>query len=718
MSADGYTESVPLQDHHRLLEELQAAKLERDKLARELRIIKKRAEINRISLNSQIGLGRSISSEKLKQDLYLRLLLESCPDVILIFDENLRLLLGTKSVTGVIDVEDISFLQGRDLLSITENYDSPVLTREIAGLIKNQIMIGKSLNNGENAGAETENKLEVSSREDKYEIKILPFHNNDSTFSGLLVLIHEVTELVLAKESAEQASKAKSEFLANMSHEIRTPMNAIIGMTHIGLSSEDILKKNNSFARIDEASKHLLGVINDILDVSKIEAGKFDIDMVVFNFEAMLQQAANVVNFRVEEKNQEFSIYIDKAIPKNLIGDDQRLTQVLTNLLGNAVKFTPERGSIRVNTYLLAEENGVCSIKIAVTDNGIGISEEQKASLFHAFTQAESHTSRNYGGTGLGLTICKSIIELMGGEIWIESELGQGSTFTFVVHLKRGESQRQWISDGQGPDSDIRVLVVDDDAYILDDFQGIVQGFGLLCHTAHNGEEALRMVSQNGGYDVYFIDYKMPGMSGMELIDQLDLIHHGEIDPMMIIISFIEQSVFSDERKSGRLDRLLQKPLLPSTIANCINEYFNKRERIKEETAKDHACVFRDRHILLVEDNEVNREILLALLEPTFISIDCAKNGAEAIDLFCGSPEKYELIFMDLQMPVMDGFEATSRIRSMESANAKNVPIIAVTANVFKEDVDKCMEAGMNDHIGKPIDYDEVIGVLQAYLAP
>jgi signal transduction histidine kinase/CheY-like chemotaxis protein len=388
-------------------------------------------------------------------------------------------------------------------------------------------------------------------------------------------------ELEAALERAQAANRAKSNFLSNMSHEMRTPMNAIIGMTLIGKSASDIEKKDYAFEKIEGASNHLLGVINDVLDMSKIEAGKFDLSCEEFNFEKLLQKVINVVNFRVDEKHQRLTVNTSRDIPNNLNGDDQRLAQVITNLLTNAVKFTPENGSINLDARLVNEEYGLCIIQIQVTDTGIGINDEQQSRLFSSFEQAESSTSRKFGGTGLGLAISKHIVELMGGKIWLESRPGAGSTFTFTVLLKRGK----------------------------------------------------------------------------------------------------EENAESSPHKD----------------------------------ASEQQVSFKGRRILLAEDVEINQEIVIALLEPTEIEIDCAVNGKEAVRMFSLKPKSYDLILMDLQMPEMDGFEATHQIRSIEG-QLKKVPIIAMTANVFKEDIEKCLEVGMNDHIGKPLDFNEVMEKLKYYL--
>jgi len=418
-------------------------------------------------------------------------------------------------------------------------------------------------------------------------------------FVALVVLVNTfgtvytktLFELSIAKNEADIATRAKSSFLANMSHELRTPMNAIIGMTSIGLSSADAEQKDYSLKKIDDASKHLLGVINDILDVSKIEAGKFELSETDFNFEKIISRSVNVAGFRADEKKQKFTVDVDKDIPKILFGDEQRLVQVITNLLGNAVKFTPENGSVNLNTYFLGEESGVCTIKIAVTDTGIGISPEQQTKLFKSFQQAEEDTSRKFGGTGLGLVICKNIVEMMRGEIWVESELGKGATFAFTIKMKRGDMGGQ----------------------------------------------------ASGAYEM------------------------------------------TDEQA--------------------------------EKTSAVVPGIFKGHCVLLAEDVEINREIVAVLLGPSLLEIEFAENGEQAVSMFSGAPDKYDLIFMDVQMPEMDGYEATRRIRALDIPQAKDIPIVAMTANVFKDDIEQCLKAGMNSHVGKPLDINEVVDKLRFYLS-
>jgi signal transduction histidine kinase/CheY-like chemotaxis protein len=527
--------------------------------------------------------------------------------------------------------------------------------------------------------------------------------------------LNELNEmLVVAKDQAEDSSRAKSDFLSHMSHEMRTPMNAIIGMTSIGKSAGDVERKDYALGKIENASTHLLGVINDILDMSKIEANKLELSPVDFDFEKMLQKVVNVIFFRVEEKNQTLHVSIDKDIPRRLVGDDQRLTQVITNLLSNAVKFTPEGGSIRLDARFVKEEDGLCTLQIEVEDTGVGISAEQQARLFTSFQQADSSTSRTFGGTGLGLAISKRIVELMDGRIWIESALGEGSAFFFTIQARRGSAVRHsQLAPGVNW-KNIRVLAVDDDTEILEYYKDIAQRFGITCDIAASGQEAIEMLERGEFYDIYFIDWKMPGMNGIELTKKIKERRAG--NSVVTMISSTEWSVIAEDAKAAGVDRFLAKPLFPSTIADCINECLGIEDESEEPANAGVPDVFTGRRVLLAEDVEINREIVLALLEPTELEIDCAENGAEALRLFSENPERYNMIFMDIQMPEMDGLEATRRIRALDVPRAKTVPIIAMTANVFREDIEKCRNAGMNDHVGKPLDLDVVLEKLRTYL--
>lgn len=477
-----------------------------------------------------------------------------------------------------------------DLLSGNDVYEQPLLS------YKNERAIAffRHLSNGWVLGLVTPESRYYSTL-NRMSV-VLPLLGTTLTLILAIILIR----LDFARRKSDDENKKKSMFLANMSHEIRTPINAIVGMTTIGRNSDTIERKDYCFTKIDVASKHLLGVVNDILDMSKIEADKVELSITPFYFEKMLWQAVNINNFRVDEKRQKLNVNLDHAIPKVLCGDDQRIVQVITNLLGNAVKFTPDEGSITLDTNFLGEENGMCIIKIAITDNGIGITPDQQARLFQIFQQAESSTTRKYGGTGLGLAISRRIVELMGGKIWVESEYGKGSSFIFTIKLARGEAVPT--VDTNEPDAEI---------------------------------EAARMVNAGDPLD------KMPA---------------------------------------------------------------------------DINGLFAGRNVILAEDIEINQEIVISLLEPTRLHIECAENGLEAVRIFRQDPGKYDLILMDVQMPAMDGYEATRQIRAINLPQAEAIPIIAMTANVFKEDIDKCLKAGMNSHLGKPLDLNELVKTLLRYL--
>jgi len=550
----------------------------------------------------------------------------------------------------------------------------------------------------------------------------------DSESKDIGAIATDVTELRLiqkelteAKELAERSSTAKSEFLSRMSHEMRTPMNAIIGMTAIAKASDDPVKKEYCLDKIDDASTHLLGVINDILDMSKIEANKFELSFTEFDIERTLMRVINVVNFRVDEKQQTMVINIDPALPQSIISDDQRLSQVLTNLLSNAVKFTPEHGTISLSAGLLHEEKGFCTLQFSVTDSGIGIPLEQQNKLFRSFEQADGGIARKFGGTGLGLAISKSIVEMMGGDIWVSSEEGKGSTFTFTVKAQQGSAARKSLLSSEIRWDTLRVLVVDDAPEVREYFLNLAESIGLYCEVAASGKEACARIEANAAtpFNIIFADWKMPEMDGIELTRLIKTRYGAKA--VVIMISAAAWHDVEKEAADAGVDRFLPKPLFSSLIVDCINQCLDSKHTA-EETALEHRDTaencFAGNHILLAEDIDINREIVMSLLEHTGIVIDCAENGRQAVEMFTANPDTYDMIFMDIHMPEVDGYEATRRIRNMDVPRAAAIPIVAMTANVFREDIERCLAAGMNDHVGKPIDVEEMFEKLRTYMRP
>jgi PAS domain S-box-containing protein len=525
-----------------------------------------------------------------------------------------------------------------------------------------------------------------------------------------------MVQLAKQQAEAEAASKAKSSFLAAMSHEMRTPMNAIIGMTSIGKNSKDAERKDYALHKIEDAAVHLLSVINDVLDISKIEANKLELAPVEFNLERMLQKIVNIINFRMDEKHQKLTVNIDKNLPRFIIGDDHRLSQVILNLLSTAVKFSPERGEIGLNVTLLGEDDGICEVRIVVSDNGIGIPSEQQAKLFQAFQQADSGISREYGGTGLGLSISKHIIELMGGAIWIESEHGKGSQFIFTVKVERGTKNFTSMLAPGIKWENMRILVVDDEPEVCAYFKDLFAQLGLNCDTAADGFEACRSIEEYGSSDIYFVDWRMPGMDGIELTRKIKA-HDRDRPSVVVMISSADWAVIKEMALDAGVSKYLLKPLFSSAIIDCINECLGLHGAVGDDDLEINASGrFAGKKLLVAEDVEINREIIISLLEDTGLSIDCAQNGLEAVEMIMAAPDKYDVVLMDVQMPKMDGLEATRLIRAMTTQRLINLPIIAMTAHVFKSDVEECLAAGMDDHIGKPFDISDVLKKLHKYL--
>jgi signal transduction histidine kinase/CheY-like chemotaxis protein len=524
---------------------------------------------------------------------------------------------------------------------------------------------------------------------------------------GLLIvssiLDREMTEtLITAREQALAGTRAKSDFLSNMSHEIRTPMNAIIGMTRIAENTGDVAKLRYCLSTIGASSAHLLGLINDILDMSKIESGKFELDSVPFDMEKTLIKVCNIINEKIGQKNQNLNILIDPGMHMYYQGDELRFSQVITNLLSNAVKFTPEGGRITVQAEVLAGEEELSRLRFTVKDTGIGMTPQQMGRLFTPFQQADKNITQRFGGTGLGLAISKSIVEKMNGRIWVESFPGEGSSFHFEAELKKIESE----TAVRGVYSGLRALVVEDDEETRNHLVQELENAGIQADTAPGAAGA-------ASYDIVLVDYSLGGKPplGLNTAEELGRIAGG--GRIILLCSFLEWSMIEERAERAGIKRFVTKPIFPSNLLGAINKVLNIEAAKKPERSR--TADFSGLSLLLAEDIEINREIFRAVLDATGITIDIAENGIEAVRKFQKNPGGYDIIIMDVQMPEMNGLEATQAIRALPAEESKKIPIIAMTANVFKEDIEKCLESGMNDHLKKPLEEKALVEKIAFY---
>jgi signal transduction histidine kinase len=516
-----------------------------------------------------------------RQGSYMKLVFDNSPDIIMFLDKKDGLIQCAKTFMQRAKIDSFDKISRK---SYNEIFDPFVDTQTL-----NEIITYFHTSREARRPVTFEKVFDIGNDGNPrhYEILFTPMFDKKDEFQGAFILFHDMTEILGARDRAEQVSRAKSNFLATMSHEIRTPLNAIIGMTNISKNSGEAAHKDYCLAKIEGASVHLLGIINDILDMSKIEENKFELSYTDFELYTMIQRVIGIFEFRLGEKKQQVTLTMTPDLPERIITDEQRLAQVITNLLSNSIKFTPEGGSISISVQRLEDkEPDFCTLEITVSDTGIGIPLEQQGKLFASFVQVDSSISRKFGGTGLGLAISKKIVELMNGEIKIKSEAGKGASFIFTIQAE--------IKANDTP------LSAEDTSVI---------GMG------------------------------------------------------------------ADEE-----------------------DYSGKR-------------------ILLAEDVDINREIVITILSPLGLEITEAEDGQKAYDLFRASPEAFDLVFMDIHMPGVDGYESTKFIRALDHPKAKTVPIIAMTANVFREDIENCHAAGMNDHIGKPLDFAAVKAMLKKYLA-
>ncbi|CAN7652575.1 response regulator [Pseudoduganella sp. LjRoot289] len=591
-----------------------------------------------------------------------------------------------------------------------------VSARSITRPLDEAIAIATRVANGDLSSV-----IEIDSRDETGELL--------QALKNMTVSLAAEQQLRHAVSVAEDATKMKSDFLANMSHEIRTPMNGIIGMTHLALQTDLTPKQRNYLEKVETAARHLLGIINDILDFSKIEAGKLAFEHIDFFLEDVMAQIADLAVIRAQDKGLELLFDIGADVPRELVGDPLRFGQVLINLTNNAIKFT-DKGEIVVTIRLLervrGDEGGHVRLRVDVRDTGVGLTAAQRAKLFQAFSQADTSTTRHHGGTGLGLTISKRLIEMMDGEIGLESEPGVGSNFWFTARFGVAEAAREEIvldADISG----LRVLVADDNPSAREIFLGMLASLKFDAVAVDSGEKALLAVAQARAaghpFAVVLLDWQMPGMNGIETVQGIraEALAAGAEPPRSIIVTAYNRDVLLEEVREGvgesAVNCLLNKPVSASTLLDAISTAYGKElnscRRVRRDADyKSAAQAVRGAWLLLVEDNEVNQEVAQQLLGDAGIRVDVASNGAMALAKI--AVNDYDGVLMDCQMPVMDGYDATRKLR--ENPRYSDLPVIAMTANAMVGDKEKCLDAGMNDFIAKPIDVAQLFSTLARWV--
>ena len=519
--------------------------------------------------------------------------------------------------------------------------------------------------------------------------------------------------LMDALKAAKEANRAKTVFLSNMSHEIRTPMNAIIGLDNLALRKENMDQDIREYlSKIGDSARHLLGLINDILDMSRIESGRLVIRNEEFSLRDVLDQINVLVMTQCNDKGLKYECTVTGGVADYYIGDNMKLKQVIINILSNAIKFTEAPGSVSLRVERTAVYDDKSTIKFVISDTGIGMDEAFIPKIFDTFSQEDSSRNNKYGSTGLGMAITKSIVDLMNGTITVESKKGEGTTFTVVVTFRNSEHDAS--DDVVINPRDIRVLIVDDEEISAEHTRVMLEEVGIKADTCSDCESALHLLevqqTKMEPYNLVLLDWKMPDKDGLEVAKEIR--RQYDKNTMVIILTSYNWEEIMDDAKSIGVDNFLNKPLFASDVIKEF-ELLARRNNISLLKEKEKAEL-DGRHILLAEDIFINAEIMKELLSSKGILIDHAENGREALELFDKSePGYYDAILMDVRMPVMDGLEATKAIRGLERSDSKTVPIIAMTANAFDEDVQRSLQVGMNAHLSKPVDPERLYSTLE-----